>query len=212
MADTIIYLIRHGETAENAQRPFVLQGNAVNGPLSENGRRQAAALARTLESVPFAAVYASPMLRARQTAATLVGPRPLVVETVKAFEEVNVGQWEKLSWNQIREKYPVESTEFLANPGTVPYLGGESYVDVQARTLPMLNEVAEKHRGETIAIVAHNVVNKSILASILQLPISRARSLHQTNCCINILRWGEPGPEVEVVNSDLHVRHLPHVL
>ena len=212
MADTIIYLMRHGETAENACRPFILQGNALNGPLSENGRRQAAALAGVLESVPFAAVFASPMLRAQQTAQAVIGPRPLEIETSKGIEEVNVGKWERLSWDQIVAQYPTESAEFLANPGTVPYLGGESYVDVQKRTLPVLEDLAHRYAGHTIGIVAHNVVNKSILASILQLPISRARSLHQTNCCINIIRWKESGPEVEVLNSDLHVRHLPRTL
>lgn len=212
MPDTIIYLIRHGETAENARRPFILQGNALNGPLSDNGRRQAAALSTVLESVPFAAVFASPMLRAQQTAEALIGPRPLSIETSKALEEVNVGKWERLSWDEIRAQYPAESEEFLANPGTVPYLGGESYIDVQNRTLPVLGELARQYAGHTIGIVAHNVVNKSILASLLKLPISRARSLHQTNCGINIIRWKESGPEVEVFNSDLHVRHLPRML
>lgn len=212
MPETIIYLMRHGETAENACRPFILQGNAVNGPLSDNGRRQAAALSATLATVPFAAMFASPMLRAQQTAEAVIGNRPLPIETTKAFEEVNVGLWERLSWNQIKERFPIESEEFLANPGTVPYLGGESYIDVQKRTLPVLKQLAEEYVGRTIGIVAHNVVNKSILASILQLPIARARSLQQTNCGINILRWGENGPEVEVMNSDLHVRHLAHTL
>lgn len=212
MPDTIIYLMRHGETAENACRPFILQGNSVNGPLSENGRRQALALATLLESVPFKAFFSSPMLRAQQTAQTVIGPRPLTLETTKAFEEVNVGLWERLSWNQIKEKYPQESAEFLANPGTVPYYGGESYLDVQKRTLPVLEDLAGKYAGHTIGIVAHNVVNKSILASILQLPLARARTLHQTNCCVNIIRWTENGPEVEVLNSDLHVRHLPQTL
>jgi broad specificity phosphatase PhoE len=209
MAETLIYLMRHGETAENACRPFVLQGNGVNGPLNEIGLRQAQSLAATLAQTSFTAIYSSPMLRARQTAQFLADPRQISLEPSPALEEVNVGRWMKMSWAQIKDQYPAEAKTFLANPGAVPYLGGESYLDVQARALPALDAIARQHLGETIAIVAHNVVNKAILSHALKLPISQARSLHQTNCCINILRWTDGRLDVEVLNSDLHVRNLP---
>ena len=67
----------------------------------------------------------------------------------------------------------------MGNVGEYPYPDGESFLDVQKRATPALDALLEKHRGQTIAVVAHNVVNRAYLAGKLHIPIQYARPIVQ---------------------------------
>lgn len=200
---TTLYLIRHGATLQNESRPVVLQGCGINGPLSDTGLQQAADVARVLSSFPLTAVYASPMLRAQQTAAAIAEPHSLSLNTVKPLHEVDVGDWEGLAWTQIMEEQPEAYAHFIADPGTVPYRGGESYGDVLARAKPQVLKLLSRHEGESVAVVAHNVVNRVLLADLLGVPLRQAKDICQANCCVNVIRFQKGTAEVVTMNAEL---------
>jgi len=117
-----------------------------------------------------------------------------------------VGVWEGLDWIAIREQFPEAHRKFVEDPGRNPYLGGESYGDVQRRARPVINRLADAHRGESIAIVAHNVVNRSILTDVLGLDLHIAPRIPQANCCVNLIRRRGTGPlELVTLNAVLHL-------
>lgn len=205
-AETILYLVRHGATAHNEQRPVILQGNGVDGPLSENGQRQAAAVADFLARFPLTRVYSSPMRRARQTAERIAARQAAAdVETIDDLHEVNVGQWEGRTWTEIMAADREYYERFMENPADVPYLGGENYRHVLARVQPALESVFHRHPGESIAIVAHNVVNRVYLGSLLGLELARSRQIRQTNCCINVVRRKNGETELVTLNAEFHL-------
>lgn len=199
-----MYLVRHGATHQNEQRPVVLQGNGINGPLSERGVQQAEEVGNLLSSKPLQAVYASPMQRAQQTAQQIADKHQLPIVTVPDLYEVNVGAWEGKTWTEIMETEREFYDRFMNDPH-VPYRGGESFADVLGRIESPITELFNRHAGESFAVVAHNVVNRVYLASLIFGDLNRSRKVLQMNCCVNLIRHKGEHPEVVTVNN---VQHL----
>src|SRR5689334_15025537 len=103
---TWMYLLRHGATGLNLERPYRLQGSEVEHPLAAAGVRQAEGARELLRSVPLRAVYSSPLLRAVQTAEVVARPHGLAVVPLEALREGSVGRWENRTWEDIREAEP----------------------------------------------------------------------------------------------------------
>ena len=202
---TRLFLVRHGSTEANERRPFVLQGCEIDGPLTVTGQRQAAQLAEFLAGVEFSAIYASPMFRALQTAARCAESRGLAVTPTDSLKECRVGRWQGLSWDQIRERDPVECERFLADPAREPHPGGESYQDLLARVAPAIDGILAAHPGKNVLVVAHNMVNRTYLAHLLGIDLRFARRIRQSNCCINIIHCGSEFTDVVTVNSVWHL-------
>ncbi len=162
-------------------------------------------MAKFLARISLQAVYSSTLLRARETAGEIARLLDLRPSTLEGIHEVNVGDWEGKSWNMIREENETAYRAFMDDPGDTPYLGGESYRHVLGRAKPALEGLLEKHRGESIVVVAHNVVNRAYLADVLGLDLKRAKDIHQANCCINIIRRKEGKSELLTLNSHFHL-------
>ena len=208
---TWLFLVRHGATEANERVPYILQGNGIDLALSPQGEKQAAAVAAFLPQFPIKRVYCSQMVRARQTAHFIASKlneseTSLVeVESVAPLHECSVGRWEGLDWETIRRQYPDEYAAFHENPAERPYLGGESYGDVLRRVKPVVDELLSKHAGESIAVVAHNVVNRTLLADLMGLDLRLAPKIVQANCCVNVIRAGGGKRELITLNGAFHL-------
>lgn len=205
---TRLFLIRHGSTDANERRPFVLQGSEINGPLSDLGKVQAQSVADYLQQFPLQAVYASSMVRAVQTAEFIAAHHGLGVSPVHDLRECSVGAWEGKSWEQIREEDPEGHEHFFADPVNRPHPRGESYSDVLNRVQPAMTTILERHAGENIAVVAHNLVNRVYLAQFVGIELKHARKLRQMNCCVNLLHHYQGETELVTLNSVLHHERL----
>jgi broad specificity phosphatase PhoE len=172
--------------------------------------RQAAELTQFLAGVPLDAIYASPMLRARQTVAEIAQCRSLPINIVEALRECHVGQWAGMSWDEIRQRDADVSARFLADPAREQHPGGESYLDLQARVLPAFQDIVARHPGQNILILAHNMVNRILLATVLEIDLRHARKIRQLNCCINILQHSDSGTDVVTMNSIWHLQEKDH--
>lgn len=183
-----VYLIRHGSTANNRARPPRLQGRRSDVALSDDGVEEAERAGEFLARVPIDAVFSSPLLRARQTAQAIAQHHGLGVRVIEPLVEVDVGDWEGMSWPQIEQTHPQQYAAFMSNAVENPYLGGETVADVLERVAPAMNELAAANLGKRIAVVAHNIVNRAFLASIMEMPLTWFRLIRQDNGGINLLR------------------------
>lgn len=167
---TTILLARHGETEWNRDGRF--QGHA-DPPLNELGRAQAHELAERLAAEPIAAVYASPLRRARETA-EIVGDRlGLPVETADGLREVDVGSWSGLTRAEIADRFPEGSARWLAyGPG---WDDGETYERMGERVMAALAELAGRHPGEHVLVVTHGGPIRAAHAHALGIPHGEAR-------------------------------------
>lgn len=206
---TVMYLIRHGATPANEAEPFILQGKGIDLPLSPAGERQALAVADALRDRPLAAVYASGMQRARQTAMAVAFPHGLAIQSIEPLHECDVGLWEGLDWVTIGRQYPTEQARFLENPAMHGHPEGESYTDVWRRVEPIFELLLRKHAGESFAVVAHNVVNRVFLASLMGIDLAVSSKLRQTNGGLSVIRRAGTETQVLCFNSVLHLDVLP---
>lgn len=204
--ETLVILLRHGATANNEAHPPRLQGRRADPPLSAAGESQALACARCLAGVPLAAIYASPLVRARTTAEPTARQAGLEVRTVAALIEVDIGDCEGRTWEEMDRLAPEATRRFLADPAGHPYPGGESMTEVRERALPAVREIAARHPGGIVLIAAHNVVNRALLATALDLPLTFARRLPQHNGGLNLLRVRGGALKLLTLNS---IAHLP---
>lgn len=205
-ADTCwMYLIRHGATGHNVAWPSRLQGRKLDDPLSAEGRRQAERTAKLLAGAGLQAVFSSPMLRAQETAELIAARHGLPVVPVGDLIEVDVGDWEGLSWDAIERGWPDASRAFLADAGVHGYLGGENLQSVRDRVEPAFERLCQENLGRTIAVIAHNVVNRCYLTAVLGLPVSQYRVITQDNCGVSLLRFWDGKTKVVTLNAAFHL-------
>ncbi len=200
-----MYLIRHGATEHNLAQPPRLQGRRLNAPLAPQGRWQAERTAQLLAQVPLQAVYTSPLLRARQTAEQIALPHRAPVYELEGLTEVDVGRWEGLDWTAIRQQDPQGYDLFLTDAGQYGYPEGETFQQVQDRAVAALGQIVPQHLGQAIAVVAHNVVNRCLLAHVLGIPVSQYRRISQDNCGVSILRFQAEKRKLITLNMIFHL-------
>lgn len=145
-------LVRHGETAWNAQARY--QGRA-DLPLSDAGQRQAVMLARRLAREEIHAVYASDLQRAWETAVTIAAPHGLPVRAETRLREMDFGDWEGLTYEEVQERYPQALAAWEADPLNVAPPGGETLVQVVARVQSLLDDIVRVHPDQTVLLVGH---------------------------------------------------------
>ena len=159
-----MYLVRHGETSLSAEDRFA---GSTDVPLGPNGRVQTERLAARLAASGFAAVYASPLSRTRETAAILAQPHGLEVVTRDGLREIDHGHWEGLRRSDVEARFPDEYSCWVEDPFTFAPRGGETGVQVVARALPVVREVLTAHQGEHVLIVSHKATIRLMLATVL---------------------------------------------
>lgn len=200
-----ILLIRHGATPNNDAVPPRLQGARSDPPLSAMGLRQADRLASFLARMPICEVFSSPLLRARQTAERIAQPHCKTIRVVEELHEIDCGQWEGLTWDDVEQGWPEQYRSFAANPVQVPYLGGENLADVERRVVPALRRLADEHLGKMLVVVAHNMVNRCFLAHHLRTPLADYRKIVQENGGINLIRCRGDSVRIVTINSLWHL-------
>lgn len=159
---TRILLARHGETDWNRERRF--QGHA-DPPLNELGRRQARDLAESLVGAGLTALYASDLRRAAETAEVLGSMLGVDVVTHPGLREIDVGAWSGLTREEIIERFPGEWENWAR--GAITMRGGEPREVFQKRVLNAVVEVAGRHPGELVGLVAHGGVVRSLQRHVL---------------------------------------------
>ncbi len=203
---TVLYLIRHGATEANLASPPRLQGRRSDPPLAQLGVRQAEATRDFLAVRPVGHCYCSPLLRAVQTAALVAAPHGVAPQPLEALTECDVGEWEGLDWGTIRARHPDAYRRFHADPGAFGYPGGESFADVHARAAPALEALLQAHRGESVLVVAHHVVNRTYLAGLLGLAPGQARGVVLDNCGISVVVREGGATAVATLNAAFHLQ------
>jgi broad specificity phosphatase PhoE len=157
---TKIFLARHGESAWNRERRF--QGHA-DPPLTDEGRRQAAALADDLADAPIEAVYTSDLARARETAEIVAQRKGVRVHVVSALRENDIGSWTGLTAEEARARFPDDYRRWESGEGP-GWSDGEQYPEMAARVLAALREIVAAHPGGSVLIVTHGGPVRAIRA------------------------------------------------
>lgn len=168
---TKVFLVRHGATDWNTEKRA--QGHA-DIDLNDAGRKQVAAVATELAHSEIAAVFSSDLKRAYDTAAAIAGAHGLEVTVDPDFREIDQGEWEGLTTDEIKAKWPDlwgPNRHYNARPG------GESPQQVKERSMRALATAVAAHPDETIVIVSHGGTIRWISAEALGYDDYRSRRI-----------------------------------
>ncbi len=160
---TRVLLLRHAESAD----PSVFHGAESDIGLSERGRRQADAVAAYLATRGLQAVVSSAMRRARDTAGPIAAACGLPLEIEPEMHERRVGELGGTPTGHREGPWMETVRRWIAGDTAFSLGGAESFDEMRDRMLPAWEGAAERHRGETYAVVAHGAVIKALLLSIL---------------------------------------------
>jgi len=204
---TKLFLVRHGQSAGNAEGRF---GGHGPTPLSKLGMRQAEVTAKTLAKEGVSAIYSSDLHRAVQTAEPLAKLLGLTVTATAAFRERHVGVLEGLTFDESKEHHPKDYYALLNRNVHHVITKGESYRHLLRRATGELWDILRRHHGERIAIYSHT---GAICFMTLHLMGAIRRDTKQTpwivtsNCGINRFEIrGRNNVRVLALNDTRHLQ------
>ena len=198
---TLLLLIRHAST------DWVGRGLAGRRPgvgLRDTGREEATALADRLSSLELVALYASPLERTMVTAEAIAAARPVVVEPLPGVLEVDFGLWTGQQLDALRQDplWPVVQS----SPSRLRFPGGESPLEVQARSVAAIETVLSRHPQGTVAVVAHADVIKILLATYAGAPLDAFQRFDVAPASVSAVQFQDGQPCLCLVN---HCGALP---
>ena len=191
-----LLLVRHA-TAEGNGR---FQGQR-DVSLTSAGRRELWFLCEKCSQHPVQAVYSSDLRRARQTADAVAGKIGLEVEVRPELREMQFGQWEGLSWNQIARRFPRLPSLWMERFPHQAIPGAEPLSQFKKRIAAGVREIVAANRGQCALIVTHAGVIRFTLGKVLGLPARNLFRLAQDSCALNIIDYLESGAIVRCING-----------
>jgi probable phosphoglycerate mutase len=194
---TVCLLVRHGVTATTGK---ILPGRAAGLHLSEEGRRQAEAAARRIEPLPrVAAIYSSPLERARETAQAIARVRRLPVRIERGLLECDFGEWTGERLDRLRRRPEWDVVQ--RHPSAFRFPGGESFTEVQARITGALARLVAQHPGRVVVAVSHADPIKAAVAHALGMPLDLFQRIVIATASITAIAYGRTNATALTVNS-----------
>ncbi len=205
MSRTQVILVRHGETTANFEQRWY---GSLDAPLTERGWQQIEAtgvrFGASQRERPVDVLYVSPLQRARSTAATIgrtIGLPPIVEEGLREF---TIGDWEGRTYRELIDTEQL--WERWANDPDFAPPNGESPTSFARRAAAVIQELAERHPGQRVLIVAHGAIISSVLDRWGAGGKGDWTRLDPHNCAVSELTWDGQSWRVELFND---ISHLP---
>jgi len=196
---TRVWLIRHGEPAAHAHGRCY---GSLDVGLSESGRMQMALAGEAIRQEPIAAIYTSALIRAAESARILAGvlARGGPIEVVDDLREIDFGDFEGKSYDEIAREHPALFRRWMMQPTEVRFPNGESFGVMRARVLAAFERICREREGQTVVIVSHGGVNRALLAWALEMPDGALFRLAQDYAACSLITVVEGIPAVERMN------------
>jgi probable phosphoglycerate mutase len=196
-SSTVILMVRHGQTPTTGK---ILPGRAAGLHLAEAGVAQAHRVAeRSAELPKIDAIYASPLERARETAAPIAKALKQRVKIDKGLLECDFGDWTGAELSKLM-KLPEWSTVQKA-PSTFRFPNGESFTEMQTRMVSALDRIRSAHPGGTVVCVSHADPIKAAVAHAMGTHIDLFQRIVIGTCSVSAVAYTGHGPIVLTVNS-----------
>jgi len=194
---TLVLLVRHGTTPTTGK---VLPGRARGLHLSDHGQEQAERAAERIgELGKVQAVYASPLERARETAAPIGRAVHKPVRIERGLLECDFGQWTGASLKRLMKK-PEWST-VQRTPSAFRFPDGESFLEMQTRIIDAVDTIRRRHPGKTVVCVSHADPIKAYVAHAMGTPLDLFQRIVISTCSVTAVLVGDGAPIVLTINS-----------
>ncbi|GGS75254.1 histidine phosphatase family protein [Nonomuraea spiralis] len=199
---TDLVLVRHGETVWHAENRYAGTSDVELTPL---GREQATLLADWAGRAGLAAVWSSTLSRARLTAAPSAAAAGVRPEVDARLRELDFGAGEGLTSAEMHDRFPEARAAFERDPAAHPLPGGEDPYEAADRFVAALHDIAGRHPGGRVLVVAHTTAIRLALCRLVGIPLGEYRRLFPRldNCAVTELRTGTGRPAILRYNSPI---------
>jgi broad specificity phosphatase PhoE/ribonuclease HI len=204
---TTLFLLRHGETPLSIEMRFSGRGDAE---LTQRGQAQARAAAARLRGCGVDVVVTSPLSRARQTADVVADAVGTPIAADDDWAETDFGDWEGLTFAEVRAQWPGEMSAWLASPDVAPP-GGESFSATARRVSAARRRLHESYDGKRVVVVSHVTPIKTAVRQALDAPSHALFRMHLDTASLSVIDWFADGNAVvkslnDVGHLDAHLR------
>lgn len=200
---TRVVIVRHGQSSYNTERR--IQGRSDASTLTAKGCSDALKVGEVLSRLNFAAVYTSPLQRAKKTAEVICDRLSTsAIQPQDNLMEIDLPLWEGMLLQEVREQFSEDYRRWHQQPQQLLMIipdaqGTKKHFPVLAlyeQAEQFWQEILPRHAGETILIVGHNGINRALISTALGIPASRYHSIQQSNCGISVLNFDPPSPPI----------------
>jgi probable phosphoglycerate mutase len=200
---TTLYIVRHGEAEGNINRTF---HGWTDSSLTPKGHRQCEQLAKRLESIDFDEILSSPLKRTKQTVEYILRGRKNKISLNENLKEINGGEWEGVSWEDLSINWPKEYEIWDVEPHLHQMPNGESVAGFQKRLIQTFDDIIKTHQGKRICIVTHGTGIKTLMCHFKGLPLSEMVNISwYDNTSVTLIEHFREGYEVLLEGDDSHL-------
>jgi len=216
---TRVIIVRHGQSSYNTERR--IQGRSDASTLTQKGRDDARKVGAALSHLNFAAVYTSPLQRAKKTAEVIVDclTTSATLKPTDKLMEIDLPLWEGMLLQEVRDKFPEDYRCWQQQPQELLMMvpqpeGTRKHFPVLAlyeQAGQFWQEILPRHAGETILIIGHNGINRALISTALGISPNRYHSIQQSNCGISVLNFAgglEQPVQLESLNQTAHLGEI----
>ncbi|AEV68461.1 histidine phosphatase family protein [Acetivibrio clariflavus] len=197
-----IYLVRHGETDWNKEDRC--QG-CTDTDLNSEGIRQAELVAERLMREEIHVIYCSNLRRAYRTAQIIADKFGLNVIKSEALNEISFGDWEGLTFEEIRKRKDYDYNAWRLSPHTAVFPGEGSLDNVYNRVMKYVDEIILRNSGKNILIVSHGGVIKLIILGLLGIELEAYNKFYIANTSVSIVHIDKDKRYLKTLNDTCHV-------
>ncbi len=199
-----LYLLRHGQTAMS--RANVFCGRNLDPALTDEGVAMANAFAAAHRDLKWTAIYSSPLVRAVATATPLANALNLAVELRDELAEIDYGDWDGLTADDVAHRWHDEHERWAADPAWNPPVGGETAIALAQRMTNVIEEITGAHLDGNVLVVSHKASIRVLLCALLGVDVGRFR--YRFGCpvsSVSIVEFGAHGPLAMAVADRSHL-------
>ncbi len=187
-----LYFLRHGETTYSLKGGYC---GTLDPDLTDEGKKMAEAFAQAYQSLPWSAIYVSPMKRTIATAKPLCDTVGMSMKIKDGLKEMNFGQWEDKSPEWVKENHLDDYINWMTEPAWNPPTGGETAVEVASRAMLVISEIEGKHLEGNVLVVSHKTTIRIILCNLLGIDLGRYRDrIDMLAASVSQVKFGIHGP------------------
>ena len=186
----IIYFLRHGETTASQTGGYC---GTLDPDLTPAGYQMAEDFAGAYKSLPWIAVFSSPLRRAVATAKPLCEAAGIGMQLREGLKEIAFGQWEGKTSRDVNREFHDDYVRWLTDPGWNAPTGGERGIDIDRRSSLVLEEIEKTYTAGNVLVVSHKATIRIMLCSLLGIDVGRFRE-----------RIGMPVGSISIVEMAVH--------
>jgi alpha-ribazole phosphatase len=202
-----LYLVRHGQTDYSLHNRLC---GAIDPPLNEHGLAMAEALAASYGAGPdgkgWTAIWASPMLRTRQTAEPTAARAGIGLTIDEGLREIAYGEWEGRAESDVEHEDGARFRAWQAHPGWVAPPGGETGNQIAIRALAVVERIRAQHADGKVLVVSHKATLRVLLCALMGIDVDSFRvRVAQKVCAVSIVDFKSSGPLLQVLGDTSHL-------